>query len=121
MSTTALSTARADRSFFSRKTLRAAACAFALLGAAGGMAACSSTPRDESTGQYIDSSVITTKVKSALLQEPGLKASQISVETFKDIVQLSGFVDSSAARTRAGEVTASIEGVRGVKNDLVVK
>lgn len=116
-----LDTPTARAPFFSGKTLRAAACMLALAAAVGGVAACTSTPRDESTGQYIDSSVITTKVKSALLQEPGLKASQISVETFKDVVQLSGFVDSSAAKTRAGEVTASVQGVRAVKNDLVVK
>ncbi len=77
--------------------------------------------KQESTGEYLDSSAITTKVKAALLNEPGLKSTQISVETFKDQVQLSGFVDTAASKTKAGQVAASVQGVRSVKNDLVVK
>lgn len=77
--------------------------------------------KPESAGQYMDSSVITTKVKAALLNEPTLKSFQISVETFKDVVQLSGFVDSAQAVHRAGEVASRVTGVRSVRNDLIVK
>lgn len=75
----------------------------------------------ESAGQFVDSSVITTKVKAALLDDPSLKSFQISVETFKDVVQLSGFVDSAKAARRAGEVAGGVKGVRSVRNDLIVK
>lgn len=75
----------------------------------------------ESAGQFVDSSVITTKVKAALLDDPTLKSFQISVETFKDVVQLSGFVDSAKAARRAGEVAGGVKGVRSVRNDLIVK
>ncbi|MEL3892113.1 BON domain-containing protein [Ferrovibrio sp. MS7] len=102
-------------------TLRMLAAAAALLAVTGGLAACSSTPRQESTGEYVDSAAITTKVKTAILNEPSLKSMQISVETFKDSVQLSGFVDSSANRSKAGELARNVEGVKSVKNDLVVK
>ncbi|WP_341703728.1 BON domain-containing protein [Ferrovibrio sp.] len=88
---------------------------------AGPVAACSSTATRESTGEYIDSAAITTKVKAELVKDPDTKAGQISVETFKDVVQLSGFVDTAAARTRAEEIARSISGVRAVRNDLVVK
>jgi osmotically-inducible protein OsmY len=82
---------------------------------------CASSPKHESTGQYIDNSVITSKVKAALLNEPNLKSMQINVETYKGVVQLSGFVDSEASAKKAGEVARSVEGVEGVKNDLIVK
>ncbi|WP_050478816.1 BON domain-containing protein [Herbaspirillum rhizosphaerae] len=85
------------------------------------LAACSSTPQQASTGQIIDDSVITTKVKAAIFEEPNLKSMQISVETYKGIVQLSGFVNSSAVSLKAAEVTRKVEGVKGVKNSLVVK
>ncbi len=82
---------------------------------------CASTPTHESTGQYIDNSVITSKVKAAIFDEPTLKTLQIKVESFKGEVQLSGFVDSVASVEKAGEVARGVEGVAGVKNDLVVK
>jgi osmotically-inducible protein OsmY len=82
---------------------------------------CAATRTHESTGEYIDNSVITTKVKSAILNEPSLKTRQISVKTYKDTVQLSGFVDSEESKRRAGEVAAGVPGVSDVKNDLVVK
>ena len=91
----------------------------AILG--GTVAACSSTPTQESTGEYIDSATITTKIKAQLIKDPATKAGQISVETFKDIVQLSGFVDSAAAKERAEEIARDTTGVRAVRNDLVVK
>jgi osmotically-inducible protein OsmY len=82
---------------------------------------CASTSKKESTGQYIDNSVITTKVKTAIFNEPTLKSLQIKVESFKGEVQLSGFVDSPQSVTKAGEVARDVEGVVAVKNDLVVK
>jgi len=82
---------------------------------------CSATQKHESTGEYIDDSVITTKVKSAIFDEPSLKVFQISVTTYQGVVQLSGFVDSAQIVKKAGEVAGRVEGVKGVKNDLVVK
>jgi osmotically-inducible protein OsmY len=82
---------------------------------------CASTPKQESTGEYIDDSVITNKVKAAILNDPALKVMQINVETFKGVVQLSGFVDSTAMTARAVEVTRSVAGVRSVKDDMRVR
>lgn len=84
-------------------------------------AGCAGTKTRESTGQYIDDSAITTKVKAAIFAEESLKTLQITVVTFKGVVQLSGFVDSSASVTKAGQVARKVEGVKSVKNDLVVK
>ena len=75
----------------------------------------------ETPGQYLDDSVVTTKVKTAIFNEPSLKSLQIEVETYKGTVQLSGFVDSKASVKKAGEVAEKVEGVKSVKNDLVVK
>ncbi len=82
---------------------------------------CASTSKHESTGQYFDNSVITTKVKTAIFNEPTLKSMQIEVESYKGEVQLSGFVDSAQSVKKAGEVARSVEGVVSVKNDLIVK
>ena len=82
---------------------------------------CAATQKHESTGQYVDDSVITTKVKTAIFDEPSLKMFQISVKTYQGVVQLSGFVDSAQSVKKAGEVAGSVEGVKEVKNDLVVK
>jgi hyperosmotically inducible protein len=82
---------------------------------------CASTPKQEGTGEYVDDTVITGKVKSAILNEPTLKVAEINVETFKGVVQLSGFVSSQAAATKAVEVTRGVGGVKSVKNDMRVK
>ena len=82
---------------------------------------CASTPKQESTGEYMDDTVITGKVKSAILNEPTLKVAEINVETFKGVVQLSGFVSSQAAATKAVEVTRDVSGVKSVKNDMRIK
>jgi osmotically-inducible protein OsmY len=82
---------------------------------------CAATQNRESTGQYVDDSAITTKVKAAIFDEPSLKVFQISVETFKGVVQLSGFVNSEQIVRKAGEVAGRVEGVRSVTNNLVVK
>jgi osmotically-inducible protein OsmY len=85
------------------------------------VSACAATPKQESTGEYVDDSWITTKVKSAILGEPDLKVSQINVETYKGVVQLSGFVDSAAAATKAADLARSVKGVTSVKNDTRVR
>ena len=82
---------------------------------------CASTSKQEGTGEYIDDSVITTKVKAAVFNEPTLKSTEINVETFKGEVQLSGFVSSDDDISRAVEIARSIKGVSSVKNDMRVK
>jgi osmotically-inducible protein OsmY len=98
----------------------------AMLGAAA--AACTTTKDEGPTehaaanaGRVVDDSVITGKVKAALVADPTTKAHQISVETFQGVVQLSGFVDSSEARSRATQVAKQVEGVKNVKNDLELR
>jgi len=83
--------------------------------------ACAATPKQESTGEYVDDSLITTKVKTAILNEPSLKVAQITVETYKGVVQLSGFVDSAAAGARAAELAREVKGVSSVKNDTRIR
>ena len=80
--------------------------------------ACAGSPTEESTGQYVDDSAITTKVKSTLFADPGTSGLSISVETYKGTVQLSGFVHTEAERSRAGALARSVPGVVSVKNDL---
>lgn len=82
---------------------------------------CASTPTKSSTGEYIDDSVITAKVKTALVRDDATPATAIKVETFKGVVQLSGFVDGVAQKTQAGVVAAKIDGVREVVNNITVK
>ena len=96
------------------KFLSAIFMTFALLSAAG----CASTPKHEGTGEYVEDTVITTKVKAAILNEPTLKSAEINVETFKGSVQLSGFVTSHAEMNKAVEVVRSVKGVQSVKNDM---
>jgi osmotically-inducible protein OsmY len=84
-------------------------------------AACASTRTHESTGEYVDDSTITTKVKALLAEDNFLKSFQISVETFKGRVQLSGFVDSKESVRRAGEIARSVKGVTSVANNLIAK
>jgi osmotically-inducible protein OsmY len=82
---------------------------------------CATTQKSESTGQHLDDTVITTKVKAAIFDEPTLKTLQINVKTFKGVVQLSGFVDSAQSVQKAGKVAGSVTGVTEVRNDLIVK
>ena len=85
------------------------------------MVVCSITSKQEGTGEYVDDTVITTKVKTAVLNEPSLKSAEINVETFKGVVQLSGFVSSQADINKAAEVARSVSGVKSVKNDMRLK
>ena len=85
------------------------------------MLGCAGTSKQESTGEYVDDSVITTKVKTAIFNEPSLKVAEINVETFKGTVQLSGFVRSRADMSKAVEVARGVGGVKSVKNDMRLK
>lgn len=96
-------------------TLVLAAAAFTTL------VGCASTATQESTGQYVDDTAITAKVKAAIFNEPTLKSAEINVETFKRVVQLSGFVNSQADIQKAVAVTRGVEGVAAVKNDMRLK
>lgn len=85
------------------------------------VAGCAGTVNRESTGEYIDDSVLTSKVKAEIFNDPMLKVLQINVESFKGVVQLSGFVNSAQASARAVEIANSVKGVKSVKNSLIVK
>lgn len=85
------------------------------------LAGCAGSKRYESTGEYIDDSVLTTKVKASILGDSKLKILQIDVETFKGIVQLSGFVDTPEAAERAVQLARTVKGVKQVNNSLIVK
>ncbi len=96
----------------------------ALLGLVAGasvLGACASTRTQEGAGEYVDDAVITTKVKALVLNEPLLKSMEISVETFKGRVQLSGFVSSRLAMDKAVELARSVKGVSSVANDMRMK
>lgn len=85
------------------------------------MIGCASPAKQESTSEYVDDSVITTKVKTAILGDPALKVLQINVETYKGVVQLSGFVDSQAMASKAVDVARSVSGVKSVRNDMRIR
>ncbi len=100
---------------FSRTTVFVAALGLAAV------AGCASTRTHESTGQYVDDTAITTKVKAAILADDSLKSNEINVESFKGAVQLSGFVRSQANIDQAVAVAEGINGVVSVKNDMRLK
>jgi osmotically-inducible protein OsmY len=85
------------------------------------MVACAGNPTRESTGQYLDSSAVTTKVKARIVDKLGADGFEIKVKTFKDEVQLSGFVNNAAIKKKAGTIASSTPGVKSVRNDLLVK
>jgi osmotically-inducible protein OsmY len=82
---------------------------------------CAGTATKEGTGEYVDDTVITTKVKAAIFNEPSLKSAEVNVETFKGTVQLSGFVNSRADISKAVAVASGVAGVTPVKNDMRLK
>jgi len=88
---------------------------------AGPIVACSSTSTRESTGQYIDDSTISNKVRAEFIGDKDLNVFQIDVTTYKGLVQLSGFVNSASIKARAGTVAAHVDGVKEVKNNLIIK
>ena len=85
------------------------------------MLGCASTRTQEGTGEYVDDTVITTKVKTAIFNEPALKSLEINVETFKGVVQLTGFVSSRQNINKAVEVARGVSGVSSVRNDMRMK
>jgi osmotically-inducible protein OsmY len=99
------------------KSIATLFCVVLLMSAVG----CASTSTREGTGEYVDDSVITTKVKAAIFNEPTLKSTEINVETFKGTVQLSGFVSARADIDKAAEVARSVQGVTSVQNDMRLK
>ena len=86
-----------------------------------GMLGCAPTPTRQGAGEYIDDTAITTKVKAALLADPEVKGTAVNVETYRGVVQLSGFVDSEVEINRASNKAYEVKGVTSVKNDLRVK
>ena len=82
---------------------------------------CAGTSTKEGTGEYVDDTVITTKVKTAIFNEPSLKSAEINVETFKGTVQLTGFVSSRADINKAVDVARGVPGVTSVRNDMRLK
>lgn len=100
------------------KTLFSSLAVVAILGTA---AACTSTETQESTGEYVDSAVLAGKVRAAIAGDEPLSIIPIDVSTFRDTVQLSGFVDTQALKQRAGQIAASVDGVGRVENNIVVK
>jgi len=85
------------------------------------LAGCASDGKREGTGAYVDDAVITTKVKAALFNEPTLKASEVNVETYKGVVQLSGFIAHREDAPTASRIAGGVKGVVSVKNDLRLK
>lgn len=83
--------------------------------------ACSVSPHSESTGEYLDSSTTTAKVKASLVDQLGTSGFAVKVKTYKDEVQLSGFVDTPFIKSRAGSIASGVDGVRSVRNDIIVK
>jgi osmotically-inducible protein OsmY len=100
-----------------QRMMKILVCASALSAVSG----CATSQKHETAGQYVDDSVITTKVKSALVDEMSLKGLQINVKTYQGVVQLSGFVDTADQARKAGEVARDVKGVQQVRNDLIMK
>lgn len=86
-----------------------------------GMVGCATSSKNEGVGEYVDDSVITTKTKAAIFNEPTLKSAEINVETYKGVVQLSGFVSSQTDINKAVSLTRAVKGVTSVKNDMRLK
>ncbi len=104
-----------------KRTHRLPVLLLALAAAVSTVVGCASAPRQEGAGQYIDDAAITAKVKAAIFNDPSLKSAEINVETFKGVVQLSGFVSSQADMARAASVAAGVSGVKSVKSDMRLK
>ena len=102
------------------KTFKRATPFLAILAVAG-LIGCASTSKSEGTGEYVDDTVITAKVKTAIFEQPSLKSAEINVETFKGIVQLSGFVGTQDNVNVAVATAKNVKGVTSVKNDMRVK
>ena len=86
-----------------------------------GLGGCAGSAQKESTGEFVDDTVITAKVKSAFVEDKEVSARQISVETFKGVVQLSGFVNDTHESWKAAQLARNVKGVKAVRNDIAVK
>lgn len=106
------------KTYLSRSLVLAAGLSLAAVASFTG---CASTATSESTGQYVDNSVITTKVKAELIKDETVKARDVKVESYKGVVQLSGFVDTEVQKERAAAIAAGVSGVTAVTNNLIVK
>jgi osmotically-inducible protein OsmY len=108
-----------------RLTITTIAASIALAFGANAMAAeatsKAATSKTESPGAYVDDAVITTKVKAAIFEDASVKATEVNVETYKGIVQLTGFVQSRADIDKAVKIAQGVKGVKSVKNDMIVK
>ena len=82
---------------------------------------CAGTPTRKSTGEFLDDATITTRVKSAFATDPGVKAMDVKVDTFKGTVQLNGFVNTAEEKSRAEQIARGVQGVTNVQNNLSVK
>jgi len=109
--------ARMNRARMDRVTILGAAVAAAILALSG----CAPIQGRESAGEYVDDATVSTKVRAELLRNQSLKGFDIHVETMQDVVQLSGFVDSPAQKAQAEQIARNVSGVRGVRNDIVVR
>lgn len=108
-----------------RPTITTIAAAIALAFGVNAMAAedmpKAAASKQETPGEYVDDAVITTKVKAAIFEDASVKATEVNVETYKGIVQLTGFVKSRADIDQAVKLARGVKGVKSVKNDMVVK
>ena len=104
-----------------RTTISRPAVLLCLVAALAQLGGCVSTPRQESTGEYVDDTLLTARVKAALIADPAVRAAEINVESFKGRVQLSGFVSSQAAIDRAETIARSLPGVASVASDMRLK
>lgn len=86
-----------------------------------GLTACTPTPHRETVGEYMDDATITTRVKAAMASDSNVSAREVNVETYRGVVQLSGFVDSESEARRAVEVARKVPGVQSVRNDIRIK
>lgn len=95
----------------------------ALCALAASVTACSVFSGHETSGEYVDDTTITSKVKTAMLEDPVVRPDvpQIHVETFRGIVQLSGFVDSRAIKDKADDLTGHVRGVKAIRNDMIIR
>ena len=82
---------------------------------------CTATATRQSTGEYIDDTAVTARVKSAFVTDESVKAFDVQVETFRGVVQLSGFVDNQNQKIRAEQIARSTNGVRDVRNNIQLK
>jgi osmotically-inducible protein OsmY len=104
-----------------KTTLRSLAALLVLGGSVAMYSGCAGTTTRKSTGEFIDDATITTKVKAAFAQDPGVRALDVKVDTFKGTVQLNGFVNTEQEKARAAQIASGIEGVTNVQNNVTVK